>query len=223
MQITCRLMMVAWLFASGVSCATAAELRASVLDQHGKPLADAVVLATPDDSRKASRTAQIPDAVDQIDKQFVPFVNVIRVGAKVWFPNKDHIRHQVYSFSSTKKFELPLYAGTPAEPVVFDKPGVVILGCNIHDWMIGYVYVTETPFFAKTDRAGNAVIADMPPGDYNVRVWHPYMSQTEESTGRQVTITVIAIPAAEQTAWRIAVQPALRVPRVSDHSGLAYP
>jgi hypothetical protein len=76
-----------------------------------------------------------------------------------------------------------------APPIVFDKPGVVVLGCNIHDWMIGYIYVSETPFFAKTGPLGTAVISDMPAGEYRVRVWHPSMDHAEESTAQQVTLT----------------------------------
>ena len=128
------------------------------------------------------------DAVDQVDKQFVPYVKAVLVGSKVRFPNSDNIRHQVYSFSAAKKFELPLYAGANAPPVVFDKPGVVVLGCNIHDWMVGYIYVSETPYFAKTEAAGTASIADLPPGEYTVRIWHPSMEHGEETTARQVTL-----------------------------------
>ena len=98
-------------------------------------------------------TAASPrEVVDQIDKEFVPYVKPVRTGSFVQFPNKDHIRHHVYSFSAPSKFELPLYMGTPAQPVLFDKPGVVKLGCNIHDWMIGYVYVTDSPLLREDRR-----------------------------------------------------------------------
>ena len=98
----------------------AAELRVLVKDHHGKLIADAVVLATPSDPKAAQRAKPPPDAVDQVDKQFVPYVKPVLLGSKVRFPNSDHIRHQVYSFSPAKKFELPLYSGTDAPPVVFD-------------------------------------------------------------------------------------------------------
>jgi hypothetical protein len=160
------------------------------------------------------------DAVDQVDKQFVPYVKPIFVGSKVRFPNSDNIRHQVYSFSPAKKFELPLYGGTDAPPVVFDKPGVVVLGCNIHDWMVGYIYVSETPFFAKTAAAGTASIDDMPPGDYTVRLWHPSMEHAEESTARRVTLNADAPTTVE---WELALKPAFRVPRVSGAGAAGYP
>ena len=198
----------------------AAELRLLVKDHHGKLVADAVVLATPLDPKSALRTKPPPDAVDQVDKQFVPYVKTVLVGSKVRFPNSDHIRHQVYSFSPAKKFELPLYGGTDAPPVVFDKPGVVVLGCNIHDWMVGYIYVSETPFFAKTGAAGTAAIDEMPPGEYTVRVWHPSMERGEETTARRVTLSADGSASAE---WELALKPAFRIPRVSGAGSPSYP
>jgi plastocyanin len=197
-----------------------AELRAVVKDRHGKLVANAVVLATPMDPKTALRAKPPQDAVDQVDKQFVPYVKPVFAGSKVRFPNSDHIRHQVYSFSPAKKFELPLYGGTDAPPVVFDKPGVVVLGCNIHDWMVGYIYVSDTPFFAKTEVAGTATIDNLPPGDYSVRVWHPSMEQGEETTARRVTLNV---DGPTSVTWELGLKPALRVPRVSGAASAGYP
>ena len=149
----------------GARSAAAAALQASIKDQHGKPVADSVVSATPLDPKSALRAKPPAVVIDQVDKQFVAYVTPIYVGSMVKFPNNDKIRHQVYSFSAAKRFDLPLYAGTEAPPVLFDKPGVVVLGCNIHDWMIGYIYVSETPYFAKTGSAGTASLEDMPSGD----------------------------------------------------------
>jgi plastocyanin len=199
--------------------AEAAELRVLVKDHHGKPVADAVILAVSSDPKNALHARPPMDAVDQVDKEFVPHVKTIFVGAKVRFPNSDNIRHQVYSFSAAKKFELPLYAGTDAPPVIFDKPGVVVLGCNIHDWMVGYIYVSETPFFAKTV-AGVASIDDMPPGEYTVRVWHPGMELGEETTARRVTLNA---DGPTSVSWDIALKPALKVPRVSGAGSAGYP
>ena len=142
-------------------------------DAQGKPVADAVVVAVPVDGSMRLPTKPHDNVVDQVDKQFSPKVQAVLVGTPVTFPNNDNVRHQVYSFSPAKRFELPLYAGVPAQPVVFDKPGVVVLGCNIHDWMVGYVYVSESPYFAKTGNDGKALLADLPPRAYVVRVWHP--------------------------------------------------
>ena len=198
----------------------ASEIHAVVKDQKGKAVADAVILVTPADPRNALRARAPAAAVDQVDKQFVPYVKPIFVGSTIRFPNSDNIRHQVYSFSPAKKFELPLYSGTDAPPVMFDKPGVVVLGCNIHDWMIGYIYVSETPFFAKTGPLGTAVINDLPAGEYTVRIWHPSMDRAEESTSQRLILTADTPGLAE---WQIGLKPNIRVPRVSGEATATYP
>jgi plastocyanin len=200
--------------------AHSAELRVTVKDHKGKNIADAVVLAVAADPRNALHSRPPQDAVDQVDKQFVPYVKPIFVGSTVRFPNSDNIRHQVYSFSPAKKFELPLYGGTNAAPVIFDKPGVVILGCNIHDWMIGYIYVAETPFFAKTSPLGIASIPDLPPGEYMVRIWHPSMDRAEETTSRQIVVGAEPVVSEE---WQIGLKASIRVPRVSGAASPSYP
>ena len=162
------------------------DLTATVIDQQGKPVGDAVVVAVPVDGNLRLPLKPRDDVVDQVDKQFLPKVSVVQVGTSVLFPNNDNVRHQVYSFSPAKRFELPLYSGVPAQPIVFDKPGVVVLGCNIHDWMVGYVYVSESPYFAKTTATGKARLADLPPRAYIVRVWHPQAASPEESTRKTV-------------------------------------
>ena len=167
--------------------AYAAQLHALVLGQDGKPLPNTVVVVMPEDGQlpAAKRTVEI---VDQIDKEFVPYVKPVRAGSYVQFPNKDNIRHHVYSFSPPKKFELPLYSGTPSQPVLFDKPGIVKLGCNIHDWMLGYVYVTETPYFGKTGADGRVDLDQLPPGRYAARVWHPLMDGSETATIKHIDL-----------------------------------
>jgi hypothetical protein len=104
--------------------------------------------------------------------------------------------------------------------VIFDTPGVVVLGCNIHDWMIGYIYVSETPFFAKTGSLGTASITDLPPGEYTVRIWHPSMDRAEETTSRQVAVGAEPVVSAE---WQIGLKPNIRVPRVSGATSPSYP
>jgi plastocyanin len=204
----------------GARTAAAAALQASVKDQQGRPVADSVVSATPLDPKNALRGKPPAVVIDQVDKQFVAYVTPIYVGSMVKFPNNDNIRHQVYSFSPTKRFDLPLYAGTDAPPVLFDKPGVVVLGCNIHDWMIGYIYVSETPFFAKTGSAGTASLEDMPSGDYLVKIWHPRMERTEEVTSRTVTLTAGTPVNLE---WQLTLKPTFRIPRVSGAASPGYP
>jgi hypothetical protein len=126
----------------------------------------------------------------------------------------------VYSFSPAKHFELPLYGGTEAAPVLFDTTGVVVLGCNIHDWMVGYIYVSETPFFAVTGRAGTAVVGDLPPGDYTVRLWHPGMAQSEAATAKHIAV---GADAPAKLDWQLEIKPSYRVPRVSGSGSPGYP
>jgi plastocyanin len=190
---------------------------AKVVDDKGNPVADAVVVAVPADG--PVRLSVRRDAViDQVDKEFTPKVNVILVGTPVVFPNHDNVRHQVYSFSPAKRFELPLYAGVPAQPVMFDTPGVVVLGCNIHDWMVGYIYVSESPYFAKTHADGKAVISDLPAKSYIVRVWHPQLEGGEATTRRTVDLTGKRHVDVE---WALKLKPELRVRRspVGEHNG----
>ena len=206
---------------AGLAEAQTAEIAVSVTDQRGRPVADAVVVAVPAEGNARLPPRPREGSVDQVDKEFSPQVTVVMVGASVSFPNHDDVRHQVYSFSQAKRFELPLYAGVPAQPVVFDKPGVVILGCNIHDWMVGYIYVSESPFFAKTGKDGKAVLADMPARAYAVRVWHPQLETGEEATQR--TIDVSRDRRAD-AAWTLKLKPEVRVRRAptAERGGTKY-
>ena len=159
----------ALLWLTGV--ASAGSLRVQVLDSAGKPLEGAVVSLVSDAARRAVRP--LPEQeISQENKQFVPAVRVVTVGTLVRFPNRDSVRHHVYSFSPAKKFEIKLYAGTPAAPVLFDQPGVAVLGCNIHDQMVGWVVVLDTPYFAQTDAQGQSLLEGMPAGAHQLRAWH---------------------------------------------------
>ena len=169
-----------WIVASvSVSGALAASsLEIIVKDEKGAAISDAVVYAASGGTLGPVRKHA---TIDQRNKQFVPYVTAVEVGTAVVFPNSDNIRHHVYSFSPAKKFELPLYSGVPAEPVVFDKSGFVTLGCNIHDWMIAYVAVVPTPFFQVTGNDGRVVLKELPAGHYNVQTWHPALKGQPEA------------------------------------------
>jgi plastocyanin len=195
---------------AGAAQAQTSEIVAQVTDSRGKPVADAVVVAVPADANARTGTRPREAVVDQVDKEFVPRVMAIFVGTTVTFPNHDDVRHHVYSFSAAKRFELPLYSGVPAKPVVFDKPGVVVLGCNIHDWMIGYIYVSESPYFAKTASDGKAIISDLPPRAYVVRVWHPEQEETEDTTRKTVDTSRTA---HIEVTWQLGLKPEVKVRR----------
>jgi len=162
------------------------SLEVTVKDDKGRPVSDAVAYAAATGAASAAPRKQA--VVDQRDKQFVPYVTPVQVGTAVIFPNSDNIRHHVYSFSSAKKFELPLYSGVPTQPVVFDKVGFVTLGCNIHDWMIAYIAVLPTPHFQATRQDGRAVLKDLPAGQYTVQVWHPALKGQPEALAQRVDV-----------------------------------
>jgi plastocyanin len=148
-------------------------VRAEVLGPAGEPVQDAAVSLRPTSGQKTAGHQPVPASVEQHDREFVPYLTVVQTGAAVRFPNQDPIRHHIYSFSRPKKFEIKLYAGDGPEPIVFDKPGVVTMGCNVHDWMLGYVFVVDTPWFGKTDARGQVQIDAVEDGEYEARVWHP--------------------------------------------------
>lgn len=136
---------------------------------NGQPLAGAAVAV--EVKGRPARTTTAKAEMGQRDRQFTPQLLVVQTGTAVNFPNFDTVRHHVYSFSPIKVIDIKLYSGTPTEPVVFDKPGVAALGCNIHDRMSAHIVVVDTPTFARTDAQGQATF-DLPPGEHAVKAWH---------------------------------------------------
>ena len=164
---------------------SAATLSGTVTDESGKPLEGAVVTVSVAGALKVA-PAGTTSEMSQQNRQFAPRTLVVQTGTSVLFPNLDTVRHHVYSFSPVKPFELKLYAGTPSAPVLFDKAGVVVLGCNIHDHMAGWIVVVDTPYFAKTDASGQAEI-DVPDGEHLVRVSHPQQADGSAPFERRVS------------------------------------
>ena len=119
---------------------------------------------------------------------FQPHVLVVPVGASVSFPNRDTVRHHVYSFSKAKRFDLKLYGREDQRSVVFDKPGVVALGCNIHDTMSGFIIVSASPFTGRTNPAGHLVLADVPPGPARLAVWSPAIRQPDNIAAQTIVV-----------------------------------
>jgi plastocyanin len=169
------------------SAAATAELSVTVQQPDSQGFEAAVVVAEPARPVAPARTAARATMV-QKDLMFMPDILVVRTGTAVDFPNNDPVRHQVYSFSGAKKFQLSLYSGSQHAPVVFDQAGVVTLGCNIHDGMIGYIYVTNSPWFGRTGRDGRVSLGDLPAGDYQVHVWHPRIKDDAGSLTKSVSV-----------------------------------
>jgi plastocyanin len=166
--------------------AEAGSVLVTVKDGQGTLVSDAVVYAKPNKPVVSLEKKQA--VIEQRDKQFVPYVTAIQVGTSVTFPNEDSVRHDVYSLSPAKEFELPLYAGIPAETVAFDKEGFVTLGCSIHDWMVAYIAVLPTPYFQVTGKDGRTVLDDLPAGQYTVQVWQPLLKGAPEKFAQHVDL-----------------------------------
>ena len=191
-----RLLTVAFLL---VAYSTwAAELTITVTDASGTPLPDAVVWAEP--NTKLALPVPGTAAVEQKNRQFLPLVSVVQTGTSVSFPNRDKVKHHVYSFSPAKTFELKLYSGVPSTPVVFDKAGTVVLGCNIHDQMLAFIRVVDTPYFALSDSNGKATLTNVPNGPYTLAVWH-YAQSNENALFEKAMV----IKADEQTAVKLDI------------------
>src|SRR6185437_9078439 len=183
--------------------AAAASLAITVQLPDGRPLVDAVVTVQPI-GKKLPPPAPIHSVMDQMNRMFTPEVLVVPVGSSVSFPNSDSVSHQIYSFSPPRRFQLPLYRGKPYPPVVFDEAGIVILGCNIHDWMIGYIDVTDAPFYGTTDSRGTWT-AEVPAGHYEITVWHPRMREQTPALVRE-----LSIDASDQATLTLELTKALR-------------
>jgi plastocyanin len=184
-------LVVALLSALGTAPADAAVLSGRVATPEGKPIEDAVVFVQ--DAGPAVDAANRAATLDQVDKTFVPGLLPIVVGTRVNFPNHDQIQHHVYSFSRTKTFELPLYKGEDAAPVLFDKVGVVKVGCNIHDWMSAIILVLPTPWFARTGADGTFTIENVPDGMHSVVAWHELSKVKPEDTAQTVNGAGLAL------------------------------
>lgn len=198
MRLALATVVVAWACAAG-----AASLTVRVRTPAGTPVEDtAVVLdpvsGTPPRSRRSA-------TIEQRDRDFVPYLTIIQKGTAIDFPNRDPFKHHVYSFSPAKVFEIKLYAGKPANPVIFDQTGVVALGCNIHDWMEAYALVVDTPWFAKTGADGVARIDRVPAGTYRLRLWHPRQKAAAADVGVELRGATRHLDLALDVAPRVIV------------------
>ena len=183
-------------FSLGVQSVQTGNLEVVLKDQKGNPLKDAVIeIISP--SIPVPADWDYEGLMDQKDKEFINNVVTIVAGSYVNFPNNDDIQHHVYSFSDNNTFELPLYSDTNADPVLFGKPGVTVVGCNIHDWMLGYIYVGESHLMALSDASGVAVINDLPAGNYRFKLWHERARRQDQFSEYDVTLSEASVSRLE--------------------------
>lgn len=171
-----KLPLFCWLLVT-ITHAWAEDFDLAIHDDQGRGIEHAVVALVP--LKEISSNQRDAAVMDQRKNTFVPHVLAIQSNSLVYFPNSDDIRHHVYSFSPAKPFELRLYHGETAEPVLFDQPGKVVVGCNIHDSMLAYIYVLDTPYFGVTDADGKVIIPEPLPGDYRLELQHPQLDEVK--------------------------------------------
>lgn len=189
--------------------AVAGDLTVSVRDAAGRPVRDAVVTVHPA-AGVPSGPIRFPWALRmaQQDIQFQPYVLIAPVGGVVAFPNLDRVRHHVYSFSRGARFELELYGRDETRSHTFAAAGVAALGCNIHDAMLAYIKVVDTPWAMKTDSMGEAAVRGVPVGNATLRVWHPRLAGRGNEISQ--TLTVTAAPARRTVTGDFNARAAVR-------------
>jgi plastocyanin len=205
----------------GLSLAAQSGYEALVRTAEGKPVADAILSLTPLDGQ-AMPAAAAPTApaarIAQTGQEYEPLVTPIRTGSPIEFPNLDTVQHHIYSVSKPKRFEIPLYDGGRTETVVFEQPGIVTIGCNIHDWMLAYVVVLDTPWFVKTPADGRASFTGLPGGRYRLDLWHPLLTKP---IAREVTLAAAAGGVPEE--FTLALRPDRRLRRApASGAGAGY-
>ena len=184
------------LLAGAAACppAWAGRLAVQVVDQSGQPVSDAVVALQPDAQPPSPPAPQGPPASAVLDQQhetFIPLVTLLRVGGALTVRNSDSTRHHVYSFSAIKQFQFALDPGDQSPPVVFDKPGLAAIGCNIHDHMIAYVYAAASPWTAVSDQGGHVNFEAVPAGRAELTVWHPALTSGAKPLTQQITLETV--------------------------------
>jgi plastocyanin len=195
----------------------AASVEVQVVGLKGEPVADVAVFVE-QESAAPTELPDMPATMDQRDTQFVPHMLVIRKGQSVEFPNSDVVAHHVYSFSKPNNFVLPLYKGDAHDPITFDHDGVVILGCNIHDHMLGYIVVVDTDVFGTTDESGRVSLnVDDDASQYTVHIWSPRLRETDASLKQELHLS-----GQEDARLTFTLQKNLRAPHQSMSEGVKW-
>ena len=163
----------------------AAELDVTVLDRYGRPVPNVAVFVQSDPEIRLPVPRELA-VMELVDTRFAPNVLVVQAGTRVQFPNKDFVAHHIYSFSEPNNFVLPMFKGNTKPQVEFGNAGVVTIGCNIHDDMVGYILVVHSAIFSTTGVDGTTrLIADNPDG-LSVSIWSPRIRLDDENLTQSV-------------------------------------
>jgi plastocyanin len=198
---------------------SAAELAVQILDTRGAPVADAIatIESRPGSAAPARQSTRETRIIDQKNETFIPYVEIFRPGDAVVFHNADHTRHHVYSFAPARQFEFVLTSGQSSTPLELDQVGIVAVGCNIHDRMITYLYISDAPFIARSAADGRVKIDGLSPGDYEVHVWHPQLRPGQAGPVQTLHITDPA--EAKDLAFSLSLLPDPRAPADREKAG----
>jgi len=210
---------------SALICGSAAHsvlasgLVVDIKDRSDDPIDDVAVYLLPVGEARQRIADRIPAAavMRQEHNAFIPHVLIVETGAQVSFPNDDTVSHHVYSFSDAKRFQLDLYRGNTHPPQLFDAPGLVGLGCNIHDSMLGYILVVDTPYFATTDEQGRARFGELPKGEYELLRWTPRVDQDDLPAPQ-----IVSFGDNESRSLSLKVEGKLRPPHDTSSGSLSW-
>jgi len=206
-------LLLALFFVINSSTGYASDVLLKVLSVENKPVVDAVVYVQAGDLAKSPPVA----VMNQHDKVFVPHVLAVPAGTLVDFPNSDSVNHYVYSFSEIKKFQFKLFKGDlEKHQMVFDKPGIVTIGCNIHDFMFGYIFVAPTAYVGVTNNAGELKLTLPDKGEFSLAVWHERANEDLEKLTQKITVN------STEQKLHINFTKSLKPPRKMTHEGDSY-
>jgi plastocyanin len=197
----------------------AAELSVRIITARAAPVADAVVTITPKPGTAVPATRPTAETriIDQKNETFIPYVEMFRPGDSIVFHNSDHTRHHVYSFAPARQFEFVLTSGESSAPLKLAHAGVVAVGCNIHDQMITYLYISDAPWIARSGADGRVVVDTLPQGDFDVRVWHPQLRPGQPDPAQELHIA--ASSDAKDLAFSLSLLPDPRTPADRERAG----
>ena len=198
-QLSLRIAISAAVLALGATtdASIAGEISVHVLDRNGAPVPEVAVYAVALEGDRTAAESKRSAIMNQHGLAFEPHVLIVETGTEIEFPNQDEVRHHVYSFSPARKLDLHVASGSVVAPLAFNSAGVVTLGCNIHDDMLAYIIVVDTPHFASTDAAGTTELGELPPGRYQLNIWTPRVAPKQLPAP-----VIIDVATSERAEWR---------------------
>ena len=203
--------------AAGETDAAAGGIRVWILDRDGEPVPEVVVSARPLDGVPDLHESAPAERMNQRELAFEPHILIVPTGTEIAFPNDDDVRHHVYSFSPARQFNFSIDSHASHEAIRFDTPGVVTLGCNIHDEMLAYIVVVDTPHFAKTGPDGGVEIEGLESGRYELSIWSSRIAQKHLPAPVE-----IAVADTEVTTWNYSFTEKLHPPHRHSETSLHW-